>query len=1285
MEISQDLYTWLRASNIISAPSKHKKSPQIPEPEQENFEYGNTFALILSRTISLLQQTEKKILLKNLIDNIKPYKTSYSKKRNWSVIKIILSELGIQVDNDNIELIKAGSRETLEQLLELIFEYEQNIFVQSESESTPKFKKSPNRYKSGELVIEAINGSIELENTKSCLEFLLVTFCKHFALHPKQAAGLLTQSGKYLAYICSKGFKGKHEIIGFWLSDVLLYSKHLAQLIFNENQQAGLSLVLTSLSHSLNSRSLENVLKVSKIFLKLIEKLYELGPNNELNQHFWTWFSSTGIESCLLCLKRFGAYIKHEVVSILCTFSKDNYLDLFTVIFPEQIPEIIQYLAFIHELLLSFLSSPHKNLIISQGVIDFLLDLALEQAENLLIQPDERMTAINIICEIWSETPTIENSENYSSRVIKTFEKISREKSVLLKISCLGRFFSLLEKFALSKNSHAPVLYKIITFALVENYSEMETKEFIINNFLYLFDQIEVPLKILLEPLSKHLTISGVYDFNLLDFHFFSKIGRHDQLNVKFGLMFVDSLAKLFVEHEFYAKVIGEIILDIIERFSDEIVFQEYLVKFIKVYLKIVEKGSNHLERVKGLMWIVQNCINMQIGSVNHALEEVICQQLVKNSSQKFSSWLMTLLQICGNPLEIIENYKRLTKLIETPVLPAKKPKEVQIFHKQEENSKGLVPKKTLRKQVESKIIEDTASVPSKTKQKKLIEPILNEDLELLKIHMKSKKYMFLEVFKKYSTKRKILKVETFEQINTAVNTIADSDIFKLLKKVLEPSLVMSQSHFVEFSKEFCQMFQKAKSFFEFSEFQYFLAYISCQIYVKPPVDYSLHPPIYSFLILTHTLEQEFGLKKQESQYIDPNHDPPAGFKKLKTKEIQLHYKTPANLNFSIPHEISFNLIDDLLFSLFNFHFLEPQISVTELYKLQQDFINPQSKSNSVQIHLNSPKKITNKFEEKKQREKLEKINEKKMKEKKRNLRVQLVKSLIMKTGNLTQKKVKEKKRVEIDEEKKLVLIKKLEEKIERDRKLRIEEIAMWKNKKEEENKKKFEMDKEKLDKERDLRIRRREEFLENEKLRLRKLSLDIAESKKILPKIEAEKESIEKKLREKKIEKHKTTLELARKNKEQSEVEEKGLVEDFNSESVQSLVKLYEKPMQLIFSHFCNSKHVPNNEESILMTFMVFGDFYRFAKQFKIVPEIVSKDECKKLFIMVMKNNENSAILFEGFKFLCFKISKAIKREDKSSEEILREFIAHLELSKDVNTMRNVLRRQETLKSTKG
>lgn len=80
---------------------------------------------------------------------------------------------------------------------------------ENKSVKTKKVRVGPD----GALFIESIDAEKPLEKSDSCLEFLLISFCKHFALKPKQAAGLLTQGGKYLTHVIAKGLRGKHQPI----------------------------------------------------------------------------------------------------------------------------------------------------------------------------------------------------------------------------------------------------------------------------------------------------------------------------------------------------------------------------------------------------------------------------------------------------------------------------------------------------------------------------------------------------------------------------------------------------------------------------------------------------------------------------------------------------------------------------------------------------------------------------------------------------------------------------------------------------------------------------------------------------------------------------------------------------------------------------------------------------------------------------------------------------------------------------------------------------------------
>ena len=129
----------------------------------------------------------------------------------------------------------------------------------------------------GALFIESIEPSKALTATKSCLEFLIVSFSHHFLLKPKQAAGLMTQGGKYLARILVKGLKGQYQPVLSWYQGVFSALKHLITLIVKEQVNGSIALILSTLRPGLLSRHLETVQWTCRVFLRLGKELQERG------------------------------------------------------------------------------------------------------------------------------------------------------------------------------------------------------------------------------------------------------------------------------------------------------------------------------------------------------------------------------------------------------------------------------------------------------------------------------------------------------------------------------------------------------------------------------------------------------------------------------------------------------------------------------------------------------------------------------------------------------------------------------------------------------------------------------------------------------------------------------------------------------------------------------------------------------------------------------------------------------------------------------------------------
>ena len=131
--------------------------------------------------------------------------------------------------------------------------------------------------------------------------------------------------------------------------------------------------------------------------------------------------------------------------------------------------------------------------------------------------------------------------------------------------------FRLLEQFAAIRHPTAPILYKTLTFILVEFYWETEMRDLILRHFIFLFKKLDsIPVAILCEPLLKQVQISQ-YDttnFNVFDFEFFQCVAYHKKLNVQTCVLLMEALTKIALASVFYAKVAILTLKTVIMRFS---------------------------------------------------------------------------------------------------------------------------------------------------------------------------------------------------------------------------------------------------------------------------------------------------------------------------------------------------------------------------------------------------------------------------------------------------------------------------------------------------------------------------------------------------------------------------------------------------------------------------------------------------------------------------------------------------------------------------------------------
>ena len=558
------------------------------------------------------------------IDALKDSMTPAAKLYNWNVITKALDAYDVHEEDDVKNLIVAGDLQLLVELLEQIRkkegefsgsapegnEDEEKEMVQQRpvASSTRGGKSAKTRDKQsivllfafriitilGKSVVDIANSDInkQPDDIDNCLEFILVTMSRAFNLKPKQAAGLLTDSNKYLSHILVKGLKGDFAPVTAWLSDVYELAETFSSLIKVEEDANSMHMVLNAFKGGLYSKDSEVTTWTMKIFSKLMIDLYVDGTLKQA----WEWYISVdgGLDGTVYALQRHTG-LEEICLDLMINIGRGNLYELFTNYYKNLIKDPVQYLRTI----LSFVK-PLASLIGEwqesdkeelEKVIQFWLDAACRQSDNDGRHTvDERAVSLSLLSEIWIYLPYfVEQKEEISNHVLTMLKRSTRDKNIALQLFSISHLFNLLETFANSKNQHAPIIYKALTFSLVENHQVLPIREFIMENFILLFKtQPGVPVGILLEPLAKQIQLSenNMFLYNLMDFEFFNAVADNPKLPAKSMIQLLDILAKIMLSEPLFIHAAKtpffKVMIKALE--YDEAV-QGFMQKFIKVSL----------------------------------------------------------------------------------------------------------------------------------------------------------------------------------------------------------------------------------------------------------------------------------------------------------------------------------------------------------------------------------------------------------------------------------------------------------------------------------------------------------------------------------------------------------------------------------------------------------------------------------------------------------------------------------------------------------------------------
>ena len=274
-----------------------------------------------------------------------------------------------------------------------------------------------------------------------------------------------------------------------------------------------------------------------------------------------------------------------------------------------------------------------------------------------------------------------------------------------------------------------------------------------------------------------------------------------------------------------------------------------------------------------------------------------------------------------------------------------------------EENRKRALKKQFEKRKLEvtvfSKSMKNNKTEENASENSFVLREITDDETETLNFVLK--RYLRVQklLFKKYSStgyKKTRVGKETFESAAEKKSTLAEGELYKLLKEQGVTTSLMSFEEFGMLIKAFCLKYKKPQIRINFSEFQEVLIQVSVFVYSRPPKDFSHLPPALSLKYLFEHFRLSSVEKGISTKFYDepdpgigdkevvkklnlllekdPNTPLPEGYKRVIEKEIEISYQIPHILNLSESQKVAVEVLDGLISKSMAFHILEPMITV---------------------------------------------------------------------------------------------------------------------------------------------------------------------------------------------------------------------------------------------------------------------------------------------------------------------------------------------------------------------
>ena len=175
--------------------------------------------------------------------------------------------------------------------------------------------------------------------------------------------------------------------------------------------------------------------------------------------------------SMLYVLKKHNNQLGN-VVNCICTFSKGRISHVLNSLIKNLFPSPLEYVVMINDFLHIIIKSKEfKQEIVDHGVVDFWLEMSIKQADNdNKHSSEERTVAVAFLADLWEVFPEkLDLRDDLAEKTLTMFKRGSKDKNRPLRICSLTQMFRLLDIKTQTKDKNAPVLYKNIAHALIDN------------------------------------------------------------------------------------------------------------------------------------------------------------------------------------------------------------------------------------------------------------------------------------------------------------------------------------------------------------------------------------------------------------------------------------------------------------------------------------------------------------------------------------------------------------------------------------------------------------------------------------------------------------------------------------------------------------------------------------------------------------------------------------------------------------------------------------------------